>query len=307
MSTFTFSSVPTSLELRDMPHERPAAGAAAATGPAPLPRLVGSIPFSVQNTPKDSDQNTPKGSDQNTNKRFVRTGRFCVVPGPGMQASWLSFKDAPPTSPGLLELDLETGATSTVTLLVTIPPDAPPGNYHFNIRAINTADTDNDVAESPAVSFTVPERTPAAVPPKRAFPWWAVAAGVAFLILAGGGAWWAFPSDSEVTVPVVLGKDVAAAVTLLNDANLKPVVTGWTPSPQAPATVLASKPAAGESAKKNAPVELTLAIPPNTPDPCIRRDLATSIKTLCNRSPLTLSAVRNPAFSATLLEAIKPR
>ncbi|WP_431267343.1 hypothetical protein [Dankookia sp. P2] len=74
-----------------------------------------------------------------------------------------------------------------MTLQVTVPPEAPPGNYHFNVQVVSTEDTDNDVAQSPAVSFTVPQRAVPVVPPKTAFPWWAVAAGVAFLLVAGGG------------------------------------------------------------------------------------------------------------------------
>ncbi|WP_431267342.1 PASTA domain-containing protein [Dankookia sp. P2] len=108
-------------------------------------------------------------------------------------------------------------------------------------------------------------------------------------------------------MPAVIGKEFTAAVILLSEAGLTPVNGGFKPSSQAPGVVTASNPAAGAKVAKNEKIKLTLALPPNTPDPCIRRDLVTSLMILCNRTPIAPSAVRNPAFNATLLDAIKPR
>jgi hypothetical protein len=253
-----------------------------------LSSLSGSLQFSVQNT----------------DQRFARVGRLSVQPGPGAQASWLSFKEAPSTNPGQFELEFEKGATRTVTLLVNVPPDAAHGNCLFTIQIASENDPDNDFAQSSAVSFTIPERQQVAPPPSRKVPWWAIAAGAGFLVVAGGGAWWAFSGEEMVAVPSVRGTEVASAVKLLNDAGLLPVVA-LAASSNPPTTVIATDPAEGKSVPKNSRVAVTVAIPPNTPDPCNRRELSAVISLLCNRRPINLSVLRNATELNAAVDAIK--
>lgn len=288
MATFAFASVPTALTLAEMaPASPPVPGSA--TPPSPS-RLGGSMQFSIQNT----------------DQRFARVGRLSVQPGPGAQAAWLSFQEAPPTSPGQLELEFEKGATRTVTLQVAVPPGAPAGSYVFTLQIASENDPDNDFAQSPAVSFAVPERKPVAGPPPARFPWWAVAAGVALVLVAGGGAWWAFSGDDMVMVPSVAGKNVATAVKELNDASLEAVVN-MVPAPNTPATVIATNPKEGSSVPKNGRIDVTVAIPPNAPDPCARRELASVVALFCQKRPIRLNTLQNPATLNRAMEAITER
>jgi hypothetical protein len=253
MASFAFASVPANLGLTEAVPPAPGSPVAAKAA-----RLTGSLQFSVHNL----------------DARFARVGKLSVRPVAPALVGWFGFKDAPSTSPGRYEIEFEKDATQTVTVLVAIPADTAAGNYTFTLRIAAENATDSDFSESPAVTFAVPEAKVVTVPPAK-FPWWVVAAVVAFVVLAGGGAYWAFSGSGPVTPSdqVVVPKIDPANPTLVKYlGQLEPLELIADPTPQVsstlpPDTVIAS-PDAGKLVAKGSSVKITVATAPDAPNPC---------------------------------------
>jgi hypothetical protein len=81
------------------------------------------------------------------------------------------------------ERDFATDGTQQFTVRLQVPPGTPPGRYTFHLLVTNVANPDEQYAEGPTVSFTVPEPVPVT---KKPFPWWIVALAAGVLIIGGG-------------------------------------------------------------------------------------------------------------------------
>lgn len=253
MPTFTHESVPTNLALTEIP--APKAGTPATPGVSGKPaRMTGSLQFSVINGDRRS-----------------RVCRLTVEPTPPAQVGWFSFKEAAPTASGPFETDFEPGAKRMFTVVVTIPPDAPPGQYVFTVRAAAIeSDPDNDFSRTSAVAFTIPEAKPVETK-ATPFPWkWAAIAAVVLIALVGGGAYVAFAPGGQIAVPKVTNLDVVEATKQLNDGGLQ-AVADLQPSTQKAGTVISTAPNAGTMVDRNSQVKLAIAYPQSSPNPCASR------------------------------------
>ena len=137
---------------------------------------------------------------RNTTDR-PQAGRVRVEPQSGAQPAWFRVEGAAPTSPAEKDLDFEARATQTVRVAVAVPAGTPGGQHLFRVRVTAERDPDNDYTQSPAVAFQVlpPEAKPVA-PPKARFPWWAIAAAVAVLVVVVGIFVWIFRAGSGEAV-----------------------------------------------------------------------------------------------------------
>jgi hypothetical protein len=81
------------------------------------------------------------------------------------------------------ERDFAQDGTQQFTVKFQVPPGTPPGRYTFHLLVSDVANPDEQYADGPTVSFTVPEAAPVK---KKAFPWWIVAVAAGVLIIGGG-------------------------------------------------------------------------------------------------------------------------
>lgn len=83
------------------------------------------------------------------------------------------------------ERDFATDGTQQFIVKLQAPPGTPPGRYTFHLLVSNVANTDEQYADGPTVSFVVPEAAPVV---KKAFPWWIVALVGGVIVIGGGVA-----------------------------------------------------------------------------------------------------------------------
>lgn len=102
-------------------------------------------------------------------------GRATIQPTGATKPEWLSL-----TGPD--EAAFAAGETRQYSVKLTLPPEAPAGQYPFQLVVVNVENPDEDYTTGPTVSFDAPA---AAVPVKRKpFPWWIpAAAGAAVLLI----------------------------------------------------------------------------------------------------------------------------
>ena len=101
-------------------------------------------------------------------------GRATVQPMGATKPEWLSL-----TGPD--EASFAAGETHQFSVKLSLPPEAPAGQYPFQIVVVNVENPDEDYTTGPTVSFEAPA---AAVPVKRKkFPWWIPAAAGALVLL----------------------------------------------------------------------------------------------------------------------------
>jgi hypothetical protein len=112
----------------------------------------------------------------NSSARNLR-GQFRVRPLGSTREEWLNVA-------GEAERGFTPFATQQVVVKVATPLGAPAGKYQFRLDAVSAANPD-DFTEGPTVDLEV-EATEA---PKKAFPWWIVAAAAGAMILIGAAAW----------------------------------------------------------------------------------------------------------------------
>ncbi len=165
-------------------------------------------------------------------------------------AAWLSITDEDTR-------EFTAGGTEQAVVTVNAPAGTPPGKYTFRIDIISVANPDEDYTEGPTVNL---EMQPTAVP-KKSFPWWILAV-VAVVLGVGGTLGWML--TRKVVVPELVGQSTESAVAVLSNANLTHTEVNETTSETAPGIVIDQSPDFGEQVKKNAEVELVIAVAPET-------------------------------------------
>jgi hypothetical protein len=108
--------------------------------------------------------------------------RFRPVPEKSTDptASW--FSPDPPDQPGqpsTWEKDLTSDETALFRVRVRAPSSAPTGDYQFHASVANVANPDEEYADGPPVTFTVP------LADVKPFPWWIVAVAAAVVVVGG--------------------------------------------------------------------------------------------------------------------------
>ena len=106
----------------------------------------------------------------NASGRPIR-GRARLVPESPEAGGWLSLA-------GTAERDFIIAGTEQYTAHIAVPGDAPAGSYAFRLDMVGVENPDELFTQGPTVSFEVSE-----APSPKPFPWWAVIAAVAGLIL----------------------------------------------------------------------------------------------------------------------------
>jgi hypothetical protein len=118
-----------------------------------------------------------------------RDARLSVVVSGQSKTEWFSID-------GNLERAIPAGQEQTVVIRVKMPREAPEGDYHFRLRAVEVNDTDNDFVEGPV---TVAKLGPPP-PPTRDWTWLWILLGLLALLAIGGGLYYALrPGPSEQT------------------------------------------------------------------------------------------------------------
>lgn len=112
----------------------------------------------------------------NLTTRALR-GRAQLVAQQAETADWLSLA-------GEIERDFAGAATEEYTVQVVVPPTADAGSYPFRLDMLKVDGAEQSATEGPNVTLTVGE--PLVIAPKKPFPWWIVAAGVALFVLVMG-------------------------------------------------------------------------------------------------------------------------
>jgi beta-lactam-binding protein with PASTA domain len=119
-----------------------------------------------------------------------------------------------------------------------------------------------------ATTTTIQEEAPPPLPPRQEWWPWLLALALALLIAAllvwllvyrDNGSTHNTVVIQKGTVPAVVGQPQAAAVQMVKQASLNPVVTKKLSATQAPGIVIAQNPAAGKVLKGGAPVTLVVS------------------------------------------------
>lgn len=186
----------------------------------------------------------------------INRGRARVVPKNTAAAAWLKLEDA-------AERDFVIASTQQFSVAITVPPNSPAGSYLFDLQMIGVENPDEDLAQSPTVTFEVP-----ASAPKPKFPWWIlIAAAVVLLVIVG--ILIAVLRPQPLAVPDVSGITQAAAERQLEAAGLRVQGVTFQASAAVPNTlVIGSDPAAGAQVEPGSAVSLIISTGPQpTPTP----------------------------------------
>lgn len=221
----------------------------------------------------------------NISDAALRVGAQIQVDEP-TQKSWLNIQ-------GPSERDLGENASEQITVQAQVPPDTDPGKYKFRLLVYSVRRPGEDYTEGETVALEVPpkEKKPEPAPPPRKFPWWIPAAVVAVLLIGGIIGWLLWPKGIEV--PSVVGKPLAEARTILQDAGLEiatPIDRQQTDE-LSPDMVLNQDPEAGTLTEQDKAIHLTVAEKP-APQPVqvpalVGQRLAAALKKI-NDSGLSL-------------------
>lgn len=212
MPTFEIPDGPTTVELKrgDDPKK-----------PAPA---VGSAVYSVTNKSSASCE-----------------GRLSVQVSGSSKAEWFTID-------GERERNFDQGQTQTASVKISIPPEVPPGDYPFRLRAVAVSDPDNDHAEG---AVTVVKLTGTQAPKPKWWIWILVA--LVALAIIGGIVWYLVVPHGSV--PDFVGQTVDQAQKNSGGYQVNPVA--GSASGKAPQTILSQDPPAGNSAKAGTPVKVT--------------------------------------------------
>lgn len=181
----------------------------------------------------------------NSSKRPLR-GQLRVRPLGPTKGEWFNIA-------GETERSFSPNATQQVVVKVATPLGAPAGKYQFRLDAISVINPDDDFTEGPTIDFDVK----ATEAPKKAFPWWIVAAAVGALILIVALTWWLWPRNLEV--PDVVGMDVGEATKKLEGLKFKVETTRQVNASAAINRIFAQEPQGKSSARAGATVALLVS------------------------------------------------
>src|SRR5215510_3127550 len=117
----------------------------------------------------------------NSSARSLR-GQLRVRPLGSTNVEWLNIA-------GETERNFSPNATQQVVVKVSVPPGTPAGKYQFRLDTVSLINPDDDFTEGPTIDMEVK----ATEVPKKAFPWWIIAAAAGAVILAVGLTWWLWP------------------------------------------------------------------------------------------------------------------
>jgi PASTA domain len=182
----------------------------------------------------------------NSSARPLR-GQLRVRPLGSTKGEWMSVV-------GETERVFSPNATQQVVVKVATPPGTPAGKYQFRLDAVSVINPDDDFTEGPTVDLEVK----ATEAPKKAFPWWIVAAAAGAVILIVTLTWVLWPSGG-VEAPDVVGLDVAEATKKLEDLKFKVEVTRQLNPSVGLNRVFSQDPQGKSTAKEGATVMLLVA------------------------------------------------
>ena len=182
----------------------------------------------------------------NSSPRPLR-GQLRVRPLGSTKSEWLNVA-------GEAERAFSPNATQQVVVKVATPPGAPAGKYQFRLDAISVINPDDDFTEGPTIDLEVK----ATEAPKKAFPWWIVAAAAGAVVLIVTLTWLLWPSGG-VQIPDVVGLDVAEATKKFEDLKFKVEVTKQINSSVGLNHVFAQDPQGKSTAKEGATVMLLVS------------------------------------------------
>jgi hypothetical protein len=181
----------------------------------------------------------------NSSARPLR-GQLRVRPLGSTKSEWLNIA-------GENERVFSPNATQQVVVKVAAPPGAPAGKYQFRLDAISVINPDDDFTEGPTIDLEVK----ATEAPKKAFPWWIIAAAAGAVILVVTLTWLLWPKGIEV--PEVVGLDIGEATKKFEDLKFKVEVTRQLNSSVGLNRVFSQDPGGKSTAKKGATVMLFVA------------------------------------------------
>ncbi|MEJ2666015.1 MAG: PASTA domain-containing protein [Deinococcales bacterium] len=188
-------------------------------------------------------------------------GRLSVVPQGDAKAEWFEVM-------GEAQRNFAASETQQASVNVTVPGDAPAGNYTFRLRIVNVNDPDNDYTDGATASFEVPE----VVTPPAHFPRWAYfAIGAALVVVVGGVVAWMMLRGVRVPDVVSNPHDYAAASAEISKVGLKPARNPTDATSGTPGAVVQQDPRAGVRVSKGSTVTLTVAAAPMSTVPEIRK------------------------------------
>src|SRR5262249_8192576 len=147
----------------------------------------------------------------NSSARALR-GQLRVRPLGLTKGEWLNVA-------GEAERNFSPNVTQQVVVKVSVPPGTPAGKYQFRLDTVSLVNPDDDFTEPPNIDLELK----ATAPPKKAFPWWIIAAGAGAVILIVLITWLLWPKGVEA--PDVIGLDVGEATKKLEDLKFKVEVT----------------------------------------------------------------------------------
>jgi hypothetical protein len=124
----------------------------------------------------------------NSSPRPLR-GQLRVRPLGSTKNEWLNVA-------GEAERAFSPNATQQVVVKVATPPGAPAGKYQFRLDAFSVINPDDDFTEGPTIDLEVK----ATEAPKKAFPWWIVAAAAGAVILIVTLTWLLWPRGGTKVV-----------------------------------------------------------------------------------------------------------
>lgn len=110
----------------------------------------------------------------NLSGRRLRGRARLETPDP-VTAPWLALQ-------GEAERDFAIAGTQQYDARITVPPDAPPGNYSFRLDMAGVDNPDEEFVQGPSVAFEVPVPKPA----PRPLPWWVPAIVIGVVLVVGG-------------------------------------------------------------------------------------------------------------------------
>lgn len=232
----------------------PTPSAVPAPNPPPTPWIVEPSTEKVELRGNTAEVTFTVKNQQSALQRAV----FEVVPGDNVAATWFAID-------GERQRPVDANQSTQYKVTITAPAGTPVASYWFQARvyAADVAPEESSTLSN-RVTFSVPTDT---VAPKKPFPWWIIAVIVALVLVAGVVAFLVTrDSGGPATIPGVVGKPRAEAVTALNDAGFDDVkVVRVQTTEIAEGLALGTDPAAGTTVDPPGTVTLRVAVDLDAP------------------------------------------